>query len=118
MDTYLLLLREDPKQYMNLSPTEMQALIERYRAWSTQLAQQGRLVDGHKLTDEGGKRVRVGKDGPLVTDGPFAESKDVVGGLFIIKATSYGEAVQLVADCPHLHGGNEIELRKIEVMQG
>jgi hypothetical protein len=118
MDSYLLLLREDPKQYMNLSPTEMQALIERYRAWSTQLAQQGRLVDGHKLTDEGGKRVRASADRPLVTDGPFAESKDVIGGLFIIKAASYDEAVRLVADCPHLRGDNEIELRRIEVMKG
>ena len=115
MDNYLLLLHEDPSQYASLSPSDMQNVIEQYRNWSRKLAERGHLVDGHKLADEGGKRVRSGKGGPLVTDGPFAESKDVIGGLFVIKAHSYDEAVKLVADCPHLRGGNEIELRRIEV---
>jgi hypothetical protein len=114
MDSYLLLLHEDPSQYTALSPSEMQAIIEQYRRWSQKLAAAGRLVDGHKLADEGGRRVRVGHGGPLGTDGPFAESKDVIGGLFVIKAESNDEAVRLASDCPHLRGGNEIELRRIE----
>jgi hypothetical protein len=116
MDSYLLLLHEDPSQYAAMSPTEMQALIERYRQWSQKMAQAGRLVGGEKLADEGGKRVRAGATGPLVSDGPFAESKDVIGGYFVIQAQSYDEAVKLVADCPHLRGGNAIQLRRIEVM--
>jgi len=116
MDSYLLLLREDPSQYTALSPAQMGAIIDKYRAWSQKLAAQGRLVGGHKLADEGGKRLRAGSSGPIVTDGPFIESKDVIGGTFIVQATSYEEAVRLVADCPHLRGGNEIELRRIEVM--
>jgi hypothetical protein len=116
MDTYLLLLREDPRQYATLSPAEMGAIIEQYRAWSQKLAAQGRLVGGQKLADEGGKRLRAGSAGPIVTDGPFIESKDVIGGTFLIQAASYDEAVQLIADCPHLRGGNEIELRRIEIV--
>lgn len=114
MDKYLLLLREDPSQYAELSPAEMQGIIERYRSWSQKLAEEGRLVDGHKLADEGGRRVRAGKTAPMITDGPFIESKDVIGGLFIIQAKSYEDAVAAIAGCPHLRGGNEIELRRIE----
>jgi hypothetical protein len=114
MDQYLLLLREDPAQYADLSPTDMQALIARYRAWSQKLAEAGRLVGGEKLTDEGGRRLRVGPNGPLVTDGPYAESKDVIGGTFVLRAASYDEAVALAADCPHLRGNNQIEVRRIE----
>ncbi len=118
MDSYLLLLREDPSQYVHLSPSQMGEIIERYRAWSRKLAAQGRLVDGQKLADEGGKRLRAGAagTGPIVTDGPFIESKDVIGGTFIIQAASYDEAVALIADCPHLRGDNVIELRRIEVV--
>lgn len=114
MDSYLLLLREDPSQYAALSPAEMGAIIEQYRAWSQKLAAQGRLVGGHKLADEGGKRLRAGAGGPIVTDGPYIESKDVIGGTFIVRAESYEDAVKLVAECPHLRGGNVIELRRIE----
>lgn len=116
MDSYLLLLHEDPGQYANLSPADIGAMIERYRAWSRKLAAAGRLVGGDKLADEGGKRLRAGPRGPIVTDGPFIESKDVIGGTFVVKAASYDEAVALVADCPHLHGDNVIELRRIENM--
>ena len=115
MDQYLLLLREDPSQYAQLSPTEMQAVIERYRQWSNRMAAEGRIAGGHKLTDEGGKRVRAGRDGQaLVTDGPFAEAKDVVGGLFVINAESYEDAVRIAASCPHVHGDNVVEVRRIE----
>ena len=114
MDDYLLLLHEDPSQYAAMSPAEMQAVIERYRQWAQKMAAAGRLAGGHKLADEGGKRVRVGSGRPLVTDGPFIESKDVIGGYFVIRAASYDDAVAAVADCPHLRGGNEIELRRID----
>lgn len=117
MDSYLLLLREDPSQYAALSPAEMGEIIERYRAWTEALAAQGRLVGGQKLADEGGKRLRAGAagQGPIVTDGPYIESKDVIGGTFIVRAASYDEAIALVADCPHLGGDNVIELRRIEI---
>ncbi|MFO1312447.1 MAG: YciI family protein [Burkholderiales bacterium] len=114
MDQYLLLLREDPKQYADLSPSEIGALIDRYRQWSQKMVAEGRLVGGHKLADEGGKRLRAGAGKPLVTDGPFIESKDVIGGIFIIKASSYEDAVNAIAGCPHLNGENVIELRRIE----
>lgn len=116
MNDYLLLLREDTSNWAGLSPAEMGEIIQQYRAWSQKLAEQGRLIEGHKLADEGGKRVRGSVGRALVTDGPYAETKDVIGGLFVIRAASYEEAVELVADCPHLRTGNEIEIRRIEIL--
>jgi hypothetical protein len=117
MDTYLLMLHEDPRQYASLSPAEMGAVVERYRAWSQKLAAEGRLVGGEKLADEPGRRMRAGPMGPIVTDGPTIESKDVIGGFFMIRAASYDEAVALAADCPHLNGDNVIVLRRIEALE-
>lgn len=117
MDQYLLLLHESPADFANVSPSEMQAMIDRYRKWSQQMAAEGRIAGGHKLTEEGGKRIRAGRDGgaPLVTDGPYAEAKDVVGGLFIINAASYEDAVRIASSCPHVRGQNVVEVRRIEV---
>lgn len=117
MDQYLLLLHESPADYADVSPSEMQAIIDRYSKWAKQLAAEGRIAGGHKLADDGGKRLRAGRGGgaPLVTDGPYAEAKDVVGGLFIVNAESYDDAVRIATSCPHLRGDNVVEVRRIEV---
>lgn len=117
MDQYLLLLHENPADYADLSPSEMQAIIDRYRQWAARMAAEGRIAGGYKLADEGGKRIRAGRggDAALVTDGPYAEAKDVVGGLFIVNAASYDEAVRIASTCPHVRGGNVVEVRRIEV---
>ena len=49
-----------------------------------------------------------------VTDGPFAEAKEVIGGYFTIEAADYNEAVEICSDCPHLTYGGRIELREVE----
>jgi len=113
MRDYLLLLHENPAQTENISPTEMQTIIARYGAWAGALAQQGRMMHGAKLADEGGRQLRRTTTGVTASDGPFAEAKEVVGGLFIIKAADYDEAVSLASDCPHLETG-WIELREVD----
>lgn len=113
MRDYLLLLHEHPAQMEGISPTEMQAIIARYHAWAGALAQQGRLAHGAKLMDEGGKQLRRTAEGIRAADGPFAEAKEIIGGLFIIRAADYGEAVRLASDCPHLETG-WIELREVD----
>jgi len=112
MAKFLLILRESPAGFAALSPAAMQAVVEEYSAWAARMGEAGRLVGGQKLTDEGGRRM-TRRDGVLtVTDGPFAEAKDVIGGFFMIEAADYAEAESLCADCPHLKYG-EIELRKV-----
>jgi hypothetical protein len=91
----------------------MQAVIQRYIAWRERVQAGGRAIVGHKLVDGQG-RVMSGKVGAVkVTDGPYAEAREVIGGLFILDAKDYDEAVALSRDCPHLEFGS-IEIREIE----
>ncbi len=115
MAEYLVLLHEDPAATNKLSPTQMQALIRRYSDWVQELREQGHLSLAKKLKDEGGRHVRSDKGKMLASDGPYAEGKDVVSGLFMIQASSYDQAQALLASGPHLELG-WIELREIDVV--
>lgn len=116
MNQYLFLLHEKPADMAPVSPAEMQELVASYRAWSRDLAARGMLTGGEKLTDDGGRQLRL-KDGrPLATDGPYAEAHDVIGGIFIVKAESDAQAEELAQSCPHLRGTQWIEIRRIEVL--
>jgi len=115
MESYLLLLHMKDER-PNLSPEEMQAITAKYKAWGQKLGAQGRIAGGEKLADEAGRKM-IGKGAELrISDGPFTETKDVIGGFFIVKAESYDEAVELCRDCPHLEYGNGIEVRRIDVV--
>ncbi len=112
MESYLLLLHEC-NEYAPLSPEEMQAIFGRYRAWSQKLRDAGRILGSNKLEDGSGRVLR-GKNGDLrITDGPFTETKDVLGGYFLVSAETYEDAVELCRDCPHLDFG-AIEVRRIQ----
>lgn len=113
MPQYMLLLHENGALPPDMSPEDIQGVIQRYIAWRSKVQSGGRAVTGHKLRDGEG-RVMSGRVGaPKVTDGPYAEAREVVGGLFILDATDYDEAVALARDCPHLDFGT-IEIREIE----
>ena len=114
MNQYLFLLHERPADYTHMSPAQLQELVGRYREWAAGLAQRGLLAGGEKLADDGGRHLRL-KDGkPLATDGPYAETHEVVGGYFVVKAESYAQAEELAQSCPHLQGTQWIEIRQIE----
>lgn len=113
MADYLLLLHAAPG-FPSFSPAELQTVIERYAAWSRGLSASGRLVGGHKLRDREGRVLKKQSNQTTVTDGPYAELKEVVGGYFHITAEHYDEAVTIARDCPHLDYGGTIEVRAIE----
>lgn len=115
---YMLLLHSKPANDVALSPAELMELIGRYKAWSAQMAQQGRLSGGEKLTDDGGRVIRLQGSQVIVSDGPYAEAQDVVGGYFLINADDDAQAVALAQTCPHLHGTQWIEVRRIDPMTG
>ena len=115
MAKFLLLLHEDPKDFQNLPPEKMQAMFERYRAWGQSVREAGQMVGGHKLQDEGGRHLRSQGGRVEVTDGPYSEAKEVLGGLYIVEAPDYGAAAEIAKGCPHLDNG-WIELRQIEEM--
>ena len=116
MNQYLLLLHETPADYAGMSPAEGKDLMGRYIAWTQAMRAQGHIVSGEKLADEGGRRIRVADGKPLASDGPYAEAKDVVGGLYVIRAENDAAAEQIASTCPHLFGRNWIQLRRIDPM--
>lgn len=116
MKQYMLLLHDNTELWSELSPEEMQKVIERYVAWNRTLTQKGVMAGGKKLTDEPGKVIRMRASQLKVTDGPYSEGKEVLGGFFIVKAESYDAAVALATDCPHLDYGGAIEVREVDAM--
>lgn len=114
MPRYMLLLHERATDAGDLSPEEIQGIIQKYRDWSQRMGEAGKLVGGDKLTDDHGKVLRPGDGGVSVTDGPYAETKEVIGGYFQIEAGDYDEAVEIAGTCPHLAFGGSIEVRQVD----
>jgi hypothetical protein len=115
MPKFLLMLSDTPITFSRFSPEEHQNLIAKYRNWSRELAEAGKLHGGQKLKDEGGK-VMTQKGGQVsVVDGPYSETKEIIGGYFLIEARDYEDAVAISRDCPHLAYG-KIEVRQIDEM--
>jgi hypothetical protein len=116
MNQYLFLLHEKPADAAQVSAAQMQEIVARYKAWSADLAQRGLLTGGEKLTDDGGRQLRLRDGKPLATDGPYAEAHDVIGGIFMVKAQNDAMAEELAQTCPHLQGTQWIEIRRIDVV--
>ena len=94
-----------------MSPAEMQQTMSRFSAWFERLSTEGTVKAGQPLMNE--SRIVSGRNGGAVTDGPFAESKEAVGGYFLIKADSFDAAVAVAQACPLLEHGTVIEVRPI-----
>lgn len=99
------------------SPTEIQQHLAKWNAWSNALLAAGRLAGGQPLEHPGtGKTIR-GRD-RVVTDGPYAESKDLVSGTVIVEAASLQEATELARDCPIFELDGSVEVRPVLVAPG
>jgi hypothetical protein len=97
--------------YKGLSPEEMQQVGDHWMAWFRGLTEQGKAVAGNPLEREG--RVVSGKNGRVVSDGPFTESKETIGGYFLLKVDTLDEAVAIAQDCPGLPYGIRVEVRPV-----
>ena len=118
MAQYMLLLYNDPEGWKKFSPQDMQKAIEKYVAWGTRLSSAGILVASHKLAGDAGKVLRGHPGQVRVTDGPYTETKEVLGGYYLIEAPSYEKAVEECRDSPHLSYGGTIEVRVVDAMTG
>lgn len=107
---YMLLYRTD-EWYNKLSLEELQKLINQNKAWFERLSSQGKAKPGRALERTG---VTVsGKNGRFVTDGPFAESKEAVGGYLVLDVETIEEAIAIAQSSPGLAYGGSIELRPL-----
>jgi hypothetical protein len=93
------------------SPEEGQKVMQKWVAWFQELAQSGHVVDRGQPLEPTGKIV--GGATRTVTDGPFAEAKDVVGGFTLIRAADIDEAAELAKGCPISDRGGHVEVRPV-----
>jgi hypothetical protein len=110
MKSFMFLFRGglDPEK---ASPEEMQQNMEKWFGWVNDLRDKGVYTAGEALLPSG---LTLQKNN-VVTDGPFAESKEVVGGFFIIKAESIEAATEVAKGCPDLSHGGTVEIRDVMV---
>jgi hypothetical protein len=108
MADFLFIYRGNPENDARMSPEEMQKIMGKWSAWIMDAMSKGWMVNpGDALTPEG----KVVNSKKVVTDGPFVESKELVGGYSIVKADSLAAAAELAKGCPALESGGKVEVR-------
>ena len=116
MAEYLLLFRggDAARQDEQQSPERWQAHMQKWMQWMGELTQQGKFVGAQPLKGEG--KVVKGTS-KVVTDGPFVEGKEMVGGYLICKADSFDEAVEISKGCPIFEHDGIVEVREINELK-
>ena len=95
----------------NLSPEQMQTQMREVYAWIDGLTRKGVMTAAQPLTREG--KILSGKNGSVISDGIAAESKEAVGGFFIVNASTMDEAVSIARTSPAFNHGARLEVRQI-----
>jgi hypothetical protein len=94
------------------SPEEMQAQMRKWMSWIQRLRDEGKYIAGDPL--QGGGKVLTSRK--VITDGPFAEGKEVVGGYFLVRAETLEQAAEMAKDCPIFESGGSVEVRPVQVV--
>jgi hypothetical protein len=115
MDEFMLIFRHEDGNKV-ASPEQIQIWMKQTMDWIGGIAAQNKFSGGNGLLFENAKVVRHNN---VVTNGPFGEIKETIGGYIMVKANSVDEAVEFAKGCPVLQGeGNSVEVRKIAKRDG
>src|SRR5215203_1312951 len=106
---YMLLFRGNDWT-KSLSPEEKQKVTDQWMAWFRRLTDQRKAIAGNPLEPEG--KIVSGKN-RVVSDGPFAESKEAIGGYFLLDVATFDDAVAIARECPGLPYGVQVEVRPV-----
>ncbi len=110
MAKFLFVYRRGRDVADQMTPEEMQQNMKKWETWMREGFQKGWMLDpGDGLTQEG----RVVNARKVVTDGPFVESKEIVGGFSIVQADTIDAAAQIAKGCPNLLAGGSVEVRTL-----
>jgi hypothetical protein len=110
MEEFALIMRHEDGSKV-ASPEQLQAWMKQTMDWIGGIAAQNKFVSGTGLSFDG---ARVVRSNTSVTNGPFGDIKETIGGLIVVKADSFEEAAGFAKGCPVLQGeGNTVEVRKI-----
>ncbi len=110
MKKFILLLHDELEKERGYSPEEMQQLVQEHMNWVEKLTNEGTFLGGDGLVPDG--MTIQGKD-VLVKDGPYAESKEIIGGYYLLQANSLEEVTEIAKECPCHHWGGVTEIRPI-----
>jgi hypothetical protein len=115
MEEFILIFRHEDGHKV-ASPEQIQIWMKQTMDWIGSIAAQNKFSEGNGLPFDDARVVRKGN---VVTNGPFGEIKETIGGYIIVKADSVDEAVEFAKGCPVLQGdGNSVEVRKIARADG
>jgi hypothetical protein len=110
MANFLFIYRGGDEGSAGFTPEQMQQIMQKWATWIGEAMQKGWMTDpGDALTEEG----RVVNSKKVVTDGPFVESKEIVGGYSVVKADNIDAAAELAKGCPALLTGGRVEVRAL-----
>jgi hypothetical protein len=110
MKDFMFIFRGPSPEDMNWTPEQSQAAMQKWFNWIGDMSAKGRYVGGNPLA-RAGKTIQGNK--PVVTDGPFAEGKELLGGYIIVKAESVEEATQMAFGFPDFHLDGSVEVREM-----
>ena len=114
---YMLLIYDDEKRWGKMSEQERGAIFRQYREFTESIRQGGAFEAGAPLQPTSTATTVRGKNGKTVTtDGPFAETKEQLGGYYIVEAKDLDEAISIAARIPSVRVGGSIEVRPIMEM--
>jgi hypothetical protein len=107
---YMLLFR-GTDWHLDLSPEEIQQVVNKMKSWFERLTAEGKAKAGKPLFHEG--KIVSQKNGQSVTDGPFAETKEAIGGFFLLEVSGLDEATKIAKEFPCLEYGATVEVRPV-----
>ena len=96
-----------------MSPEQLQAMVKPWQDWMGSIAAQNKLANPGNRLEPDGKVVNANN---VITNGPYVEIKEAIGGYIIVKAESLDEAAELSLGCPILHVGGNVEVRALITM--
>lgn len=118
MEEYALIMRHEDGA-KTASPEQIQQWMKQTMDWIGGIAAQNKFVNGTGLPFDGARVITTKGGKPMVTNGPFGDIKETIGGFIVVKAASIEEAVEFAKGCPVLQGeGNSMEVRKIAKEDG
>lgn len=112
MKDFIMLFHSEPNPNMEPSPEEMQAELKKWEVWMGGIGATGKLKSPGEALGFEGKTLHG--DG-AVTDGPYVELKEIVGGFLIVSTETIDEAIELAKGCPVLEYGGKVEVRDVMV---
>ena len=109
MKEFMMIFRHAPNQEYSPSPEEIEASMKQWQDWIGGIAAQGKFQSTNRLGFEG----KTLSPDQVITDGPYAEVKEIVGGYMIVKGENIDEVMEMAKGCPALQMGSNVEVRDI-----